>query len=246
VSTLEIIRASLADWLSPVTDGAGLVLPIPSAFPSGAMLYLRISVEKNTIVVSDNGATVEELSRACDVSDSAIHQLSRLAKSFGLVSDSRGWLSTKPAPQSHLELQVTLVAEATKSILERLQKLIHAEAKQDYRPALLKDLQLQFGERLSQRVRMPGLERSHMFDAVVQLRKDRQLVLDFVQPDANSINAAVVAHLDLKSLQNKEIMQAIVYNSNDNWPSHDLAILQFGAPPVQASALAGFINGIAA
>jgi hypothetical protein len=56
-----------------------------------------------------------------------------------------------------------------------------------------------------------------------------------VSPEASSINAAVVAHLDVKRANVPNVVRRIVYDDEEKWKAEDLSLLSVGAPVVPFS-----------
>jgi hypothetical protein len=86
----------------------------------------------------------------------------------------------------------------------------------------------------------------HKFDNLVRLGRDRQLILDVVTREASSINAALVAHLDVKNAEYDKIEQRIIYDDDDKWSAADLNLLKLGATPVPFSRAAEVLERLAA
>ena len=61
-----------------------------------------------------------------------------------------------------------------------------------------------------------------------------QLVVDAVSKDANSINARVVANLDVKSAEHPKLIQRIVYDDEEDWRADDLTRLQMSCVTLAA------------
>lgn len=75
---------------------------------------------------------------------------------------------------------------------------------------------------------------------------DRKLIVDPVSNDASSINARVVANLDVKANEDPNIIQRIVYDDEDDWSPADLNLLQVGAIAVPFSRSGEVIERLAA
>src|SRR4051812_25059667 len=74
--------------------------------------------------------------------------------------------------------------------------------RRNLRRALEQILDQEFHSRWKRDGRILGASNKiHRIDYVVEIGRDRQLLLDMVVPEASSINAAVVAHLDVKQYQ---------------------------------------------
>ena len=72
------------------------------------------------------------------------------------------------------------------------------------------------------------------------------MVLDVVSREASSINAALVAHLDIKNANIRSIEQRIIYDDEDKWSSADLNLLRIGAIPIPFSQAASVFERLAA
>ncbi len=75
----------------------------------------------------------------------------------------------------------------------------------------------------------------HKFNYVIYLSGERKLLIDPAVPEASSINARVVANLDVRMAENPLISQLIVYDDGMKWNASDLNLLQVGAPTVPFS-----------
>ena len=81
---------------------------------------------------------------------------------------------------------------------------------------------------------------------MVDLGRDRKLIIDPVANEASSINARVVANLDIKAIGNPNIIQRIVYDDQEEWSPVDLNLLQVGAIVVPFSHAGAVIEKLAA
>jgi hypothetical protein len=86
----------------------------------------------------------------------------------------------------------------------------------------------------------------HRFDSMVRLSGEKQLILDAVTREASSINAALVAHLDVRNANLPNVEQRIIYDDTENWTAADLALLKIGAPPVPFSRASQVLERLAA
>jgi hypothetical protein len=85
----------------------------------------------------------------------------------------------------------------------------------------------------------------HKFANVVSLNGERKLIIDPVSNDSSSINARVVANLDVKANGNPNIIQRIIYDDEDDWSAADLNLLQVGATAVPFSRAGDVIERLA-
>jgi hypothetical protein len=85
----------------------------------------------------------------------------------------------------------------------------------------------------------------HKFANVIILGGEKRLIIDPVSKDPTSINARVVANLDVRTARNPNLMQRIVYDDTEKWLASDLNLIQIGAPVVPFSRSEDVIKRIA-
>jgi hypothetical protein len=85
----------------------------------------------------------------------------------------------------------------------------------------------------------PSSNKAHKFQNVVTLSGGRRLIVDPRSNDASSINARVVANLDVKATNNPTLEQRLIYDDEEAWTAADLNLLQGGAPSIPFSRSAG-------
>jgi hypothetical protein len=149
-------------------------------------------------------------------------------------------------PVDGIEGAISLVANASRDVADFLVSR--------YRPSPRRPL----GEELEAilNLRFPALwrkeevfvgqsDKQYRFDYSVALPNNRKLVLETVKPDASSINAAVVANLDVHNAH-PELIQRIVYDDTEKWPVESLRLLRVGAQPLALSGANEALKRIAA
>ena len=75
----------------------------------------------------------------------------------------------------------------------------------------------------------------HRFSNLVSFANGRRLIIDAASFDPSSINARVVANLDVRALNDPKIEQRIIFDDEERWTSADLSLLQVGATVVPFS-----------
>ena len=81
---------------------------------------------------------------------------------------------------------------------------------------------------------------------VIQLRNDIVLIVDPVAPEPSSINARVVANLDVQQAGNQKVKQRLVYDDEEDWSPDNLGLLGIvGAPVVPFSRSSQVIKRVA-
>ena len=108
-------------------------------------------------------------------------------------------------------------------------------------------LRKRFEERLLHNTVIIGKSnKPHRFANVISLSDSRRLIVDTVVNEPSSINARVVANLDVAAANDDTISQRIIYDDEENWGASDLNLLQVGALPVPFSRSREVIERVAA
>jgi hypothetical protein len=74
----------------------------------------------------------------------------------------------------------------------------------------------------------------------------RRLIVDPAVHDISSINARVVANLDVRAVNDPLLEQRIIYDDEEHWTPADLNLLQVGATVVPFSRSSEVIRRLAA
>jgi len=149
-------------------------------------------------------------------------------------------------PIEDVNVAVVQVANAAKEAAHWLYQHVRVKKSRDFAKLLSQYLEQTFTTRLSHKRTIVGKSnKAHKFDNVVSLPNDAMLIVDPVKKESSSINARVVANLDVRSLENQNIYQRIVYDDEDEWSASDLNLLQVGATVVPFSRARDVIGRIA-
>jgi hypothetical protein len=143
---------------------------------------------------------------------------------------------------SQLAGTIVLVANASKEAAHSLISKSRGLPKRDFREALaslidLERTQGRFVEVLHRRVVVGASNKPHRFDFDIMLSGHRRLLLDAVIREPFSINAVLVANLDVKEAELPSTIQRIVYDDEEKWEAADLNLLGLGATVVGLSHL---------
>lgn len=127
-----------------------------------------------------------------------------------------------------------LVANASKEVVHAaLDRWKPASASRNFREQIRQFLEAH--DRAGLRHRAPVLGSSNKewhSDHVIQAGQGRLLIVDPVVREASSINARVVAHLDVRKREDPALVPRIVYDEDEAWGSADLSFLAISAPTV--------------
>jgi len=103
-----------------------------------------------------------------------------------------------------------------------------------------------FDDRLTHHAAVAGKRKQHTFANVITLPNSDILIVDPVAPEPSSINARVVANLDVQQAANPRVKQRLVYDDDEEWTPDNLGLLGIvGAPIVPFSQSPGVIRRIA-
>jgi hypothetical protein len=247
MSVVDIVSSHLKKWPSIQMVNDTVVIPTHSLYPSGSIVNIYIDMGKNHAQISDGGGAFEELLKIGDVEGPMLKSIKLFSKRHGLSVDNRGWLMSPEISLDHLASFVAIVSSASVSaanyLIDKFNPYPTANA---FKADVEYKLAAHFNEQLHKEFKYTGVEKKHTFDFMIQLNGSQQLLLDLVVPNANSINSAVVSHLDVAKLENKNIQQRIVYNADDDWKAADISVLKLGAATVKHSSIVKLARKLAA
>ena len=115
----------------------------------------------------------------------------------------------------------------------------------DFRQLLANFLADTFSKQLAEERIVGASNKPHKFANVISFANGRKFIVDAVANDPSSINARVIANLDVKSTNDPNIEQRIVYDDLESWSAADLNLLQVGANIVPFSRATEVIRRVA-
>jgi hypothetical protein len=229
-----------------VVDGVHRVSTLIQ-MPSGSILNLQIRPLSDRWVISDGGAAVEEAAAAGIDKPNLGLNVRRALRSRGLTM-REGRIEAPAVEMERLQAAAIAVANASKEIAETLIYVGHDERERslDYRARQI--LVGRFHTWVSAKpvVVRGKSDKEHTFDTALILPDGRKVLIDTVRHHANAINSTVVANLDVQRLDDRSLVQRIVFDPNEDWRPEEISLLEVGAQPVALPALAGSIEKIAA
>lgn len=233
MTLLDSTRAALAAWPEPVpVSGDRIAVRTPVLYPSNMLVTVFVRGGSNEYLVSDGRGALQQAD--AEHSPHAGKIIGRVAKSFGLMVTEHGEIYSSMVAQDQLAATISLVANSARQSAIELARSIHPPVRRDLKQELKPLLTALFPSSVVHyEGRIAGKSnKSYAFDFVVDLGEERRLLLDAVTPEASSINAAAIAHLDVGQTKNKKFRQAIVYDDTLEWRAADLGVLQLGATPI--------------
>ena len=158
--------------------------------------------------------------------------LKRLVKPQGLDAEN-GVIFSPRIPLSDVPASILLVANASKEVADWGLANIKFKAVRNFREDLADLLGRHFHDNLKHDFPVIGASnKPHKFSNVILLPHDRRLLVDPAVNEASSINARVVANMDVRMAHNANLLQLIVYDDRENWDSSQLNLLGLGAATV--------------
>jgi hypothetical protein len=240
----DLVGRSLDDIASITRTDDGVRVTTHCMYPSNGLVQVTLRGGAETVIASDEGGAVgEALSAGIPVKD---YMLVHLIKDQGL-SIKKGVIYTPQIPIEAVSLGILHVANASQEIAHWLYKHVKIKRTRDFKAMLAEFLALAFHDRVSHNAIIIGnSNKPHKFANVVSLPNGRRLIVDPAVHDASSINARIVANLDVKAIRDPLLEQRIVFDDEEDWTPADLNLLQVGATVIPFSRSSEVIRRIAA
>lgn len=243
---MSLIRRGLDETATIAVAENDVIVTTHCMYPSNGLVKVTLRGGDNTVVASDEGGALGEALSAGVVVRDYDRSLGALVKDQGLKIKG-GVIYSPQMPIEAAPLAVLLVANASQEIARHLYDHTKIKRTRDFRALLSAFLVKTFESRVAHNAILIGsTTKPHKFANVISLADNRRLVIDPVINDASSINARVLANLDIKTLNNPAIIQRIVYDDEDDWSPADLNLLSVGATPVKFSEASQVIERLAA
>lgn len=215
-------------------------------YPSNSAVSVIVRGSGNAYVVTDDGGAIGEIGSTGMREGPNDRQIRALVKAHGLEAKG-GVIYAPPVKFDEISAAVLLVANASKEVADWCLSHLRFTQPRNFRRDLSMLLKRHFHDNLKPDVPILGASnKPHKFGHVVYLPNDRLLLVDPVVNDASSINARVVANLDVRMAKNPNWKQIIIFDDSLKWASSDLKLLQVGAPIMPFSAAEQGIERLAA
>ncbi len=246
MSILAAVESALGRWPSPVVADRGVRVATHCLYPSNSAVAVTITQRGDLFRVDDDGAALDEVAQAVRTEQPLKNLMKGIVKHRGCTLTERGEIISPSVGVRELEAAIVQVANASKAVAEHL--LASARPpRRDLKKAIEELLDLKFKDKWSRNAKIAGVSsKEHGFDYVIHIGGGRQLAMDFVVPDASSVNSAVVAHLDVNMKKVANLEQRIVYDDTQIWRASDIELLKAGARPVPFSSLKQTLERLAA
>lgn len=233
MSIIQTVKRELDNWVQPIEAGSHVVVPMLSLYPSNAPVQVMIEGGVSNFIVSDGGGALTELHAVGGHSVRAIRYMREACAHAGLKVSPSGWIYSSINSEKMLATTIALVADASRTAAINMIRHFKPEADYNFKLEFERFIENSFARQIERKGKLLGASnKSHSFDYIIDIKEVGKVAIDAVTPDANSINSAIVAHLDLSNAHRKDVRQFIVYDDRAKWRASDLALLSVGAPTI--------------
>ncbi len=245
---LTTVSDALRQCSQPYRVGDQVVVPTLLSYENGRAIQAYVQGGSEEFIVSDGGVAAMCFVSLGGQAGSGIKHIKSAASSYGLRGNGEGWIYSPRITLGHLPTYIAMVSECSYAVDVTLRKVARKQNEsRDFKDEVIEELRREQGHPVIRRKHYAGASnKQHVFDFSLDIGGERTLVVDAVVPDPNSINSAVVAHLDLRQADHTNLVQRIVYNDRLKWSRSDLALLGVGAPTIPFSALTEQVHRLAA
>jgi hypothetical protein len=241
----NLIGRSLDSIASITRTADGVRVTTHCMYPSNGLVPVTIRGGVETIVASDEGGAVGDALSAGIQVRNYNRMLAHMIRDQGL-SISDGVIFTPRIKIEAVSAAIIHVANASQDVARWFYEHTKIKRTRDFKVLLAEFLKLTFDDRVSHNAIIVGnSNKPHKFANIVSLRDGRRLIVDPAIHEFASINARVVANLDVRSANYPLLEQRIIYDDEEDWTPADLNLLQVGAIVIPFSRSSEVIAGLA-
>jgi hypothetical protein len=237
----------MVSWPQAIAEGERILVPTHCLYPSNSAVTVVVEGGRHEFLVHDDAGALDELTAAGACFTRIDGLVRQIVRAQGLEISENGIIHSRIVNTRELAATIVLIANASKEAAHELLSRFKPRMRRNFRAELGQLLELRFPKLVSRDVPIVGASnKPHKFHHAVRLGGERQLLIDAVIHEASSINAAVVANLDVRNLRYPNIEQRIIYDDSEAWAAADLNLLRVGAPAVPFSRAPEVLDRIAA
>jgi hypothetical protein len=228
---IDVLHNLLCGQILIREDGESVRVGTQVLYPSNSAVTVVIR-GKTAFNVTDGGGALDEITGTGRWETPSDRRIEGLIANFGLKV-SNGVIYAPSVKLESLPAAILLVANASKVVAEWAYAHVRFTVPRNFKKDLENILHRHFNESLKNNAEIVGeSNKAHRFAHVIYLEHQKKLLVDPVINDASSINARVVANMDVRMRDDPTISQLIVYDDRVPWKSSDLKLLQVGTPNV--------------
>lgn len=234
MSHLVQVQESLEGLFRAFQWGDSVRVVTHCLYPGNSFVNVVVRGGTDTFYVSDDGNAVRELSAAgaeLQKPDMLVRHL--IAESGLLMRD--GVIASPRVSASDLGVAIALVANTSRDVAKWLFSHAKIKRERDFKSVVQQFLRSKFDDHVKHDIVVGASNKVHKFENLIALPDGKRLIVDPVMHDANSINARLVANLDVRSAGYADLEQRIVYDDDSEWKPDELNLLQIGATVVPFS-----------
>lgn len=246
MSDLDTIKNGLIAMLNVKSLDGGFHVPTQCLYPSNNGVSVVVRGGGDSFIVSDEGGALNEIRGSGIGVRPSDRQVRAVVAQQGLkVRD--GVIYAPPVPLDAVAAAILIVANASKEMADWGLDHLRFSVPRNFRADLAELLERRFNDNMKADQPVVGASnKPHKFGHVIYLPHSEKILVDPVVNDSSSINARVVANLDVKMVGDRKTKQVIVYDDRLKWSASDLNLLKVGAPIVPFSLAGQEIERLAA
>lgn len=240
----HLVQEAMSSLTRCVDEGNRVAVPTHYLYPSRSSVTVYVTpVHHGMYLVSDNGGAIDTITAHGLDLDDPDRFLLPFCRNDGLHANE-GKIITPRLPIRAIPIAVVAVADASAKAAYQGVHGTKPKGRRDLVSAVRHELAQRFQrERMREGNKFQAASgRQYKFDFSVQLDREQTLLVDAVLPDANSINAKVAAHIDVGRVDDRKIIQRIVYDPEANWQAADLNFLQSVSKTIALSSFGNALN----
>ena len=229
---------------SPTDDGVRVSTHV--LYPSNAAVSVVVRGGKDAFLVSDEGGAVSNLGSSGIPAILSDRMIAAQIRTKGLRVHDGSIISPKVSLDD-VPSAIIIVANASRTIADWGLARFPFVTPLNFRKDLSALLGRHFHDNLKNDEAVIGKSNKlHKFGHVIYLQSSHRLLIDPVVNDASSINARLVANLDVRMNEDPQTSQLIVFDDRLKWKSSDLKLLELGAQTLAFSHAEPEISRLAA
>lgn len=244
MSDIAIIQKALGKLFGVTSEGSFARVTTQCLYPSNGFVQVIVHSGAHTFVVSDEGGAVRELESAGARIQSPDRMIAGMVRQMGLRV-SGGVIRSPECGESELGFAIASVANASRSVADWLFSHSRVRPHHNFKEVVSHYLKTAFPDNVHSETIVGVSNKPHKFDNIIRLANGKRMVIDAVVPDASSVNARVVANMDVARAEHPDVEQRIIYDDGDDWSPSDLILLQVGAPLIRYSAAPNVLQRLA-
>lgn len=235
MSILEYVKNALADISNAEEMADGVRVTTHCMYPSNGFVHVGVRGTAHSFFVSDDGGALDEAESAGIDSSSFERKLKPIVTRQGLDM-RRGVIFSPEVSLLSLPIAIAMVANVAQESAHYIYDHYRIKRNRNFKKMVHDFLNQTFLEAPPKESEIVGASnKPHKFENIILLPGGKRLTVDAVSHEPSSVNARVVANMDVKNANHKDLIQRIVYDDEESWITADLNLLQLGATVIPFS-----------